>query len=136
MPNLKNRMIFISHAWKYDSHYQKLVGWFDEESNFSWSNCSVPSTNPLLDKTSAGLSRGMTRQINPSQVVIILGGMYAAHSEWIKYEIAEAQRMGKVIIGVKPWGQERIPKCVVDASICEPVGWNRSSIINAIRTYV
>lgn len=135
MPNLTKRAIFISHAWKYSTHYDTLVNWFNDEANFSWRNCSVPSTNPLLEITSKGLSEGMTRQISPSQVVIILGGMYAAHSAWIEYEIDEAKRMGKTIIGVKPWGQERVPKCVQDASICEPVGWNKSSIINAIRTY-
>lgn len=38
--------------------------------------------------------------------MIILAGMYAAHSEWIDYEISEAVRMGKFIIGVRPWGQK------------------------------
>ena len=135
MPPLKTRMIFISHAWKYDEHYHTLVKWFNEEANFSWSNCSVPSHDALPDKTSKGLSAGMTRQIAPAQVVIILGGMYTAHSAWIEYEIKEAQRMDKVIIGVRPWGQERVPVIVQYASICTPVGWNRRSVIDAIRTF-
>lgn len=136
MPPLKSRMIFISHAWAYSEHYQTLVKWFNEEPNFLWSNCSVPSDNALPDKTSKGLSAGMTRQIAPAQVVLILAGMYAARSDWIEYEINEAQRMGKIIIGVKPWGQERIPVIVQNASICDPVGWNRASVIQAIRNYV
>ncbi|MFH1095920.1 MAG: TIR domain-containing protein [Candidatus Desantisbacteria bacterium] len=135
MPTLKNRMIFISHAWSYNQHYWTLVHWFNEESNFSWSNCSVPSHDALPDKTSKGLSEGMTRQISPAQVVVILGGMYASYSAWIDYEISEAKRMNKVIIGVKPWGQERVPLSVQNASICPVVGWNRSSIIQAIRLY-
>lgn len=77
MPNLKNRMIFISHAWKHDDHYLTLVNWFKEEPNFSWSNCSVPSTDALPDKTTKGLKEGMTRQISPAQVALVLGGMYA-----------------------------------------------------------
>lgn len=133
MPNLRNRMIFISHAWRYSEHYHTLVKWFNEEQNFSWSNCSVPSHDSLPDKTSAGLSRGMTRQINPAQVVIILGGMYAAHSAWIDYEISEAQRLGKVIIGVRPWRQERVPLSVQQASTCPIVSWQRSSVIQAVR---
>jgi hypothetical protein len=135
MPTLKNRMIFISHAWAYSEHYWKLVEWFNAEANFSWSNCSVPNHDSLPDKTSKGLSEGMTRQISPSQVVIILGGMYAAHSAWIDYEITEAQRMNKVIIGVKPWGQERVPLNVQNASICPVVGWNSTSVIQAVRDY-
>ena len=135
MPTLKNRMIFISHAWRYSQHYWRIVEWFNNEPNFSWSNCSVPNHDSLPDKTAAGLSRAMTRQISPSQIVIILGGMYAAHSAWIDYEISEAQRMGKTIIGVKPWGQERVPLNVQNASICPVVGWNSASIIQAVRDY-
>lgn len=136
MPTLKNRMIFISHAWSYNEHYHTLVRWFNEEPNFAWRNCSVPSHDALPDKTSRGLSIGMTRQISPAQVVLILGGMYAAHSAWIEYEINEAQRMGKTIIGIRPWAQERVPVIVQNASICDPVGWNRTSVIQTIRNYI
>ena len=135
MPALKTRMIFISHAWSYTQHYNKVVEWFDDAENFSWKNCSVPSNDALPDKTTTGLRTGMTRQINPSQVVVILGGMYAAHSNWIEYEIKEAKRMNKPIVGVKPWGQERIPHIVKEASWCEPVGWNSASVVRAVRQY-
>lgn len=135
MPTLKTRMIFISHAWSYNHHYDKIVEWFDGAANFSWKNCSVPSDDALPDKTFKGLSEGMTRQIKPSQVVVILGGMYAAHRSWIEYEISEAQRMNKPIVGVKPWGQERIPKIVQEASCCEPVGWQQSSVVDTVRYY-
>lgn len=135
MPALKNRMLFVSHAWRHDAHYSKVVEWFDNEPNFEWKNSSVPSDNALPDKTSKGLSAGMTRQISPTQGVIILAGMYAAHSEWINYEINEAVRMNKIIIGVKPWGQERIPVNVQTAATVM-VGWNSNSIIQAVRDYV
>ena len=77
----------------------------------------------------------MTRQINPAQGVIILAGMYAAHSGWIEYEIKEAQRLNKIIIGVKPWGQERVPVIVQDAAHIM-VGWNRASVISAVRALI
>lgn len=127
-------MLFISHAWRYNEHYDKVVEWFDSAPNFDWKNCSVPSDNALPDKTSAGLSAGMTRQISPAQGVIILAGMYAAHSAWIDYEINEAVRMNKIIIGVKPWGQEKIPVNVQNAAHVM-VGWNSASIIQAVRDY-
>ncbi len=135
MPILKTRMIFISHAWRYSAHYQTVVQWLNDANNFSWKNCSVPSDDALPDKTAKGLSAGMTRQISPAQAVLILGGMYAAHSDWIDYEIAEAQRMGKTIIGIKPWGQERVPQNVSAASICDMVGWNSASVVAAVRQY-
>lgn len=135
MPELKNRMLFISHAWRYEEAYNTIVHWFNEEPNFSWSNCSVPSSDALLDKTTAGLCRGLTRQINPAQGVIIIAGMYAAHSGWIDYELGEAQRLGKTIIGVRPWGQERMPVKIQDAANVM-VNWQRASLIQTVRNYI
>lgn len=132
---LKNRMLFISHAWQYDNAYLTLVNWFNEEPFFQWSNCSIPSTDALPDKTTKGLAAGITRQINPAQGVIIIAGMYAAHSGWIDYEIGEALRLKKPIIGVRPWGQERLPVKVQEAATTL-VNWNRQSVIGAVRDYV
>lgn len=42
--------------------------------------------------------------------------------------------MKKTIIGVKPWGNERVPlKIRNDATILVP--WNSVDLISAIRTY-
>lgn len=66
------------------------------------------------------------------QVVIVLAGMYATYSDWINKEIGIANEYGKPILGVKPWGQERIPQIVQD-NADKIVGWNTDSIVNAIR---
>lgn len=135
MPTLKTRRIFISHAWTYDSHYNTLVGWLNAEPNFDWMNYSVPSNDSCDEKTNAGLKRCLTRQINPAQGIIILAGMYAAHSDWIDYEIDESVRLGKTIIGVKPWGQERVPVKVQNAANIM-VNWQSAGIIQAIRDLI
>lgn len=135
MPELKIRRLFISHAWSYESHYKKLVEWFDDEPNFSWTNYSVPSHDACSEATKKGLKECLTNQMRPAQGIIILSGMYAAHSDWIDYEIDEAVRMSKIIIGVKPWGQERTPKKVQD-NADTMVNWNRSSIISAVRVWI
>ncbi len=135
MPSLKTRTLFISHAWEYDEHYWKLVNWFNEESNFDWKNCSVPSHDSCDETTEKGLKECLTRQISPAQGVIILAGMYAAYSDWIDYEIDEAIRMGKIIIGVRPWGQERTPMKIQNAAD-KMVNWNKSSIIQAVRDLI
>jgi len=135
MPELKTRRLFISHAWTYDSHYWKLIEWFNEEPNFNWTNYSVPSHNGCSEKTKKGLKECLTNQMSPAQGIIILAGMYAAHSDWIDYEIDEAIRMEKTIIGVRPWGQERTPVKIQDASDTI-VNWNSASIISAIRVWI
>ena len=135
MPELKSRMLFISHAWKYDQAYLTLVKWFTEEPNFLWKNCSIPSTDALPDKTAKGLAEGITRQINPAQGVLIIAGMYAAHSGWIDYEIGEAQRLGKKIIGIRPWGQERMPVKIQEAAH-SLVNWNSASVVAEVRRQI
>lgn len=135
MPELKTRPLFISHAWAHDEQYEKIVEWLNAEPNFSWKNCSVPNDDSLSDKTSKGLNAGMTRQISPAQGVIILAGMYASQSAWIDYEISEAVRMDKIIIGVTPWGHERVPVNIQNAATIM-VGWNSASIIQAIRDLI
>ncbi len=130
--------IFISHAWKYSEHYNKVVQWLNEaqsEGKLTWKNYSVPSHDPLIDPdTPVGknkLKEELKDQIRPASKIIILAGMYAAYSYWIDFETDTSVEYGKYIIGVKPWGQERIPT-KVSANSDDMVGWNKDSIINAI----
>ena len=130
--------IFISHAWKYSDDYQTVVKWIDEakaEGTLNWSNYSVPYHDPLVDpSTKVGkskLQKLLENQISPASKIIVISGMYAAHSDWIDFEIDTSVSKGKYIIGLKPWGQERIPvKIQNNADIM--VGWNKSTVINAI----
>lgn len=135
MPALKTRNLFISHAWSQEAHYLKVVEWFNNAQNFNWKNYSVPRSNACSQTTTNGLMTCLTNQMSPTQGIIILSGMYAAHSGWIDYEIDEAIRMNKTIIGVRPWGQERTPIKVQNAADIM-VNWNSSSVIQAVRDYV
>ena len=128
--------IFISHSWDYSTHYDTLLDWIksDFTINNNLSNYSVPLDKPIDAQKKIDLKQKLTNKISLSNNIIIISGMYAAYSEWIDYEIDEAVRLGKYIIGVKPWGQERIPtKIQNNASIM--VGWNSSSVINAIKSH-
>lgn len=130
MPQLYPYRLFISHAWSYNTEYYRLEQMLTDYPNFEFRNYSVPKHDPL--ETSAELAVKLLHQMNPSQVVLVLAGMYAARSDWIQFEINEAKRMGKPIIGVRPWGQERIPQSLqVAASVMH--GWNIGPIVASIR---
>lgn len=125
--------LFISHAWHRDEHYWKIIEWLDA-SPLVYRNYSVPEHDPFDACNPTKLKALITEQIRHANGVIILAGMYAAHSGWIDYEIDESVRMGKVIIGVEPWGQERVPvKISINAT--KMVGWNSASLIRAIQFY-
>lgn len=83
----KTHRLFISHSWKYSDQYETITGWFDEASYFNWINYSIPITNPVDFDSKKELKQKITNKINQVNCVVILAGMYAAHSEWIDYEI-------------------------------------------------
>ena len=60
--------------------------------------------------------------------------MYTAYSDWMQDEIDMAVELGKPIIGVMPYGSQKIPQAVQDAAD-EIVGWSTVSIVRAVREY-
>ena len=105
MTKLYDYRLFISHAWKYGDDYKSEI------------------------------QELISAKIRPSQITIVLSGMYAAHSDWMKYEIDESVRMGKPILAVLPWGQQRVPSYIT-MHADKIVGWNTNSIVSAIRSLI
>ena len=132
MPALRTYRVFISHAWKYSDDYYRIVPLLNDAPNFSWQNYSVPEHDPLDDEED--LKEQLRKQIRPVQIVVILAGMYANHSDWIEFEMDFADSIDKPMIGVRPRGQQRVPKEVQDRTR-EMVGWNTTSIVKAIRKW-
>jgi hypothetical protein len=136
MPELKTYDLFISHAWRYNGDYNRLEEMLREANLFKWRNYSVPEHDPVIDVGSNAGKKKLTalldKQIKPVNSVLILGGMYAAYSDWIQDEIRLAQAYNKPIIGIYPWGHQHMPVVIQKAAI-ELVGWNTSTIVSAIR---
>jgi len=138
MPELKTYDIFIGHAWRYSDDYSRFVRLLNEAPNFKWRNYSDPKHDPVIDPNSdvdrRKMKEELDEQIRPVNCVIVISGMYVAYRYWIQIEIDIATRYRKPIIGVRPWGQERIPLEVQHVAV-EMVGWNTDSIVSAIRRY-
>ncbi|MCA6364893.1 MAG: TIR domain-containing protein [Bacteroidetes bacterium] len=136
MPELKTYDLFISHAWSHGDEYYSLVEKLIEAPNFKWRNYSVPEHDPLIDPENPEgmkkLEKMLAEQVRQASCVIIIGGMYVNHREWIQKEIKIAQDFEKPIVLVSPWAQERIPK-EIQGIADEVVKWNIASIIEAIR---
>lgn len=135
MPYLHDHKLFISHAWKYSDRYKRAVTFLNAAPNFKWSNYSVPEDKAFDSMSSEQLGEQMKRQIRPVQCVVIVSGMYVNHSGWIQYEMDFAKQIGKPILGIKRWGEQRSPQSVVDCAD-EMVAWNSASIVAAIRRLV
>jgi hypothetical protein len=132
MPKLRVYDVFISHAWDYNDEYYRLERMLDEVPLFLWKNLSVPKHDPI--RTVDELEYQLRNQMRAAAVFLILGGMYCAHRLWIDFEMTFAQRIGKPIIGIRPWGAQVMPLAVQNGA-WEVVGWNSASIVGAIRRY-
>lgn len=132
MPFLHNYRLFISHAWRYSEGYNRAVRFLDDANNFIFTNYSVPESKAFQGLSSLQLGEQLKSQMRPAQCVIILAGMYVAHSSWIQYEIDYATSLGKPILGIVPWGAVRTPTAVQNAAT-RMVNWNSASIVGGIR---
>ena len=136
MPQLKTYDLFLSHVWRSaeNSEYYRLANLLYEASYFYWRNYSVPEHDPLGTKTETELREALYRQIAPVNCFLVVAGMYVNHRKWIQEEIDIAENYSKPIIGIVPWGQERVPTHVRNAAN-EMVGWQTGSILDAIRRW-
>jgi hypothetical protein len=133
MPRLRRYRIFISHAWAYAEH-QRITEFLGSIPNFRYSDYSVPQSNPLNTSNSNMLKAALKRRISLCHVVLISAGMEVNYREFVLFELNHSIVMRKPIIGIAPIGAQQFPK-VVRESALEIVGWNRFSIVNAIRRY-
>ena len=125
--------LFISHSWKYSDAHDKLVGLLNARPYFDFRNYSVPPENPIVGaRTDAQLKAAIEAKIRSSSVVLIMAGMYSNYSKWINIEIEIAQRLGKPILAIKPFGADKISTVVRSAAHLES-GWNTESVVSAIR---
>ena len=106
--------IFISHSWTYGDVYNRLITMLNYAPHFLYKDYSVPKEDPIHSCGSDfELYMAIKRQIH-----ICKNGFSTV----------------KPIIGVAPWGAERISSIVRD-NADTIVNWNTNSIVDAIREY-
>ena len=131
----KTYNIFISHSWKYDDHYQKIVNFLNSDKTFSWRDYSIPLSDPLhTNGTDKDLREAIENKIRYSSIVVLLAGVYSSYSKWIDKEIDIAKKLNTPIVAVKLWGAERSADKAVESATLS-VNWQASSIIDAIKKH-
>lgn len=128
----KTYRLFISHSWKYSDAYEKMVKFLDDEG-IKYYDHSVPKDDPVhTNGTDKQLQDAIDTKIKGCSGVIILAGVYASYSKWIKKEIEISGDYAKSIIAVEPWGSEKTSAVVKDAAD-RVVKWNAKSLGDAIK---
>lgn len=131
--------LFISHAWRYGEEYDRLVALLNGAQSFPWLNWSAPEDRPAIPPGMVVPNQVVIQQIaakmRMADCVLVIAGMYAHYSDWIQAEMDIAQRIRLPLIGVRPWGSQRIPEAVV-VRTAEDVGWQTESIVAAIKRHI
>ncbi|MFZ7202569.1 TIR domain-containing protein [Avibacterium avium] len=131
---MKTHHIFISHSWAHSDDLQSLHYLLQKRGYFVYASYEVPKHAPINSQNGSYIKQKLRERIKNSNIMLALAGIYASHSEWMKWEIETAKELEIPIVGIIPRGQERVSQIVFSNSIVD-VRWNTESIVNAIRTY-
>ena len=130
----KTYRLFISHSWKYEDAYKKMIQFLDDQG-ISYYDHSVPKNDPVhTNGTVKQLKEAIDAKIKGCSGVIILAGVYATYSKWINEEIKISGNYNKPIIAVEPWASEKTSKVVKDAAD-KIVKSNSKSLADAIKEF-
>lgn len=124
--------LFISHSWSYSDRYNAMVNLLNNRPYFNFTNYSVPETKAFGPMAQYKMKDELRDQIRPVNCVIIIGGMWTNHSDWINFEMDFASSINKPILGVRPRGAKMMPLAVSQASNLV-VNWNSDAIVAGIR---
>lgn len=136
MPKIRTRNLFISHSWKYASCYYRLKNLLNNKPYFRYKDYSIPLDDPINNaKNRNELYQAIKYKIKPSQVILIMAGVYSTYSNWIQKELKIAKNdFNKPVIAICPWGAEKISIPVQESSDAI-VNWNTKSIVDQIREF-
>ncbi len=129
---MKNKNVFISHYGKDDESVQALKKMLGDKG-YTLRNSSIDSTKPN-DAKNPEYIKGLLRDgISWAGTTVVLIGPQTHTREWVNWEIEQAAKQGKPIVGVFMQGAK-------DSDVPESfqkfgdalVGWNSGKIIDAI----
>ncbi len=123
----EHQNIFISHYGKDDNHVQSLKNRLKEQGN-DVRNFSVDSTNHKDGRIPRKevVERLLRMRIRWSSSVICLIGQKTHTRDWVDFEIEEAYKQGKRIVGVFAYGSKEnaeVPE-MLKKYASNIIGWN------------
>jgi hypothetical protein len=132
----KTKNVFISHYHKNDPQLQSLKDRFAQKG-YSLRNSSIDSTKHGTEKrpSDAVVKRLLRMRINWAGTFICLIGDRTHTRPWVNYEIEQAAKMGKHIIGIYAHGSKGSADIPDELKDCgeQLFGWNSvDKIIDAI----
>jgi len=131
--------VFISHHHKDDALVDKMTSLLNK-NGCEIRNSSIrakPANQEKLDKglvKDSTIKRLLRMKMSWAGTVIVLVGKETHTRPWVNWEVEEAKKQGKNIVGVYEHGLKdkvELPEALKNCATSQ-VGWDPESIINAI----
>jgi hypothetical protein len=134
----KRKNVFISHHHNDDKHVDKFSSMMGAGGH-DVRNSSVrmkPANQRRLDKgrvKDETIKRLLRRKVSWASTVVVLIGQKTATRPWVNWEIEQANKQGKRIVGVylKGGSEADVPKALNDYGHAL-VKWHPKSVIDAV----
>jgi len=134
----KRKHVFISHHHADDAEVSNLTALLSKRG-YDIRNSSIrakPANQQRIDKGLVKpevIRRLLRMKISWAGSFVVLIGKETHSRDWVNWEIQEAKKQGKRIVGIHAQGeaQAKIPPALEDYASAI-VGWNSDSIIAAI----
>ena len=138
-PNSKRRHVFISHHHADDAEVSKLSDLLAKRG-YDIRNSSIrakPANQRRLDQglvKDETIRRLLRMKISWASTVVVLVGKDTHARQWVNWEIEQANRQGKRIVGVYVRGgtEADLPPALKKYASSRIVGWNADAVIDAI----
>ena len=123
--------VFVSHYHEDEDNIKRMKDLLGDD--YSIRNYSVTSEKYNNASNKEYIQSLLRPLINQASTFICLIGPNTHDSEWVNWEVEQACKQGKRIIGVYLWGAKDsdIPPALEDAADAM-VGWNHDTILDAI----
>ena len=123
--------VFVSHYHEDEDNIKRMKDLLGDD--YSIRNYSVTSEKYNNASNKEYIQSLLRPLINQASTFICLIGPNTHDSEWVNWEVEQAFKQGKRIIGVYLWGAKDsdIPPALEDAADAM-VGWNHDTILDAI----
>jgi len=123
--------VFVSHYHEDEDNIKRMKDLLGDD--YSIRNYSVTSDKYNNAHNKEYIKSMLRPLINQASSFICLIGPNTHDSEWVNWEVEQALKQGKRIIGVYLWGAKDsdIPPALEDAADAM-VGWNHDTILDAI----
>jgi hypothetical protein len=123
--------LFVTHSWEENDEYVRVFEYLEAAGTFYYKNTSQPQAKRPIDKESQ--REDLRRQIAPSEVIVVLPGVYRVDPELVLFQMNFAKAADKPIVAMESFGStEPVPKAIKDLAD-EVSSWNERNLIDALR---